>query len=50
MKIHQQVISLIKDFEHSYFKTYRGELYDITNLLLNCLSKIIVELDYTNFD
>ena len=49
-KIHQQVISSIKDFEYLYFKTYRGDLYDITNLLLNCFSKIIVELDYTTFD
>lgn len=49
-EIHQQVISSIKDFEYLYFKTYRGDLYDITNLLLNCFSKIIVELDYTTFD
>ena len=49
-QIHQKVISSIKYFEYSYFKTYRGDLYDITNLLLNCLSKIIVELDYTSFD
>ena len=49
-QIHQQVVSSIKEFEYSYFKTYRGDLYDITNLLLNCVSKIIVDQDYTFLD
>jgi hypothetical protein len=48
--IHQQVVSSIKQFEFSHLKAYRGELFDITSILLNCLSKISVDLNYTILD
>lgn len=44
------VINSINEFEYNYLKIYKGDLYDILSLLIDCLKVVILEYKNNSFN
>jgi hypothetical protein len=47
---HTETILSIKNFDNEYLKSYKGDLYNIANLLNKCLKTITIDFDNKSLD